>query len=127
MRAAVDTNWLSEILSKKEETLRRTQVASELIIPFVVLAEFRFGVANGTRQKSNLAALERFLALPDVRVAFADDETIEKYVFIALTMRRLGRPIPTSDMWIAAITLQFGGKLFTHDAHFNEVPGLTTL
>ena len=39
-------------------------------------------------------------------------------------LRRLGRPIPTNDMWIAATALQHGLAVFSNDGHFRAVPGL---
>ncbi|MCP4134020.1 MAG: type II toxin-antitoxin system VapC family toxin [bacterium] len=35
-----------------------------------------------------------------------------------------GKPIPTNDIWIAAVAFQHGLKLFTRDKHFKDVPGL---
>ena len=39
-------------------------------------------------------------------------------------LRRIGKPIPENDIWIAAIALQYDLTLITQDEHFREVPGL---
>ncbi|HEV8045487.1 MAG TPA: PIN domain-containing protein [Rubrobacter sp.] len=39
-------------------------------------------------------------------------------------MRRIGRPIPENDIWIAATALQHGLVLVTRDSHFEHVEGL---
>ena len=41
--------------------------------------------------------------------------------------RRPGTPIPTNDLWIAAIAIEHGLSLYTRDAHFRHVPGLACL
>jgi predicted nucleic acid-binding protein len=38
-----------------------------------------------------------------------------------------GTPIPTNDIWIAALAMQHGLPLYTRDAHFSSVAGLVTL
>ena len=39
-------------------------------------------------------------------------------------LKKSGDPIPTNDLWIAALTLQHGTRLFTLDKHFKKVRGL---
>jgi predicted nucleic acid-binding protein len=39
-------------------------------------------------------------------------------------LRKRGRPIPTHDLWIAAIALERELVVFSRDAHFKEVRGL---
>lgn len=42
--------------------------------------------------------------------------------------RRIGRPIDTADVWIAATALLLDAPLVTHNgAHFSGVPGLTVI
>jgi tRNA(fMet)-specific endonuclease VapC len=40
-------------------------------------------------------------------------------------LRRQGMPIPTNDMWIAALVLQHSLVLCARDAHFEALPQLT--
>lgn len=39
-------------------------------------------------------------------------------------LRRAGKPIPESDLWIAATALVYNLPLVSHDSHFREVPDL---
>jgi len=39
-------------------------------------------------------------------------------------MRKQGTPIPTNDMWIAALALQHSLALHTRDKHFVHLPQL---
>jgi predicted nucleic acid-binding protein len=44
-----------------------------------------------------------------------------------LGLRKNGTPIPTNNIWIAAIAFQNGLKLFTRDFHFTKIPGINLL
>jgi hypothetical protein len=37
-------------------------------------------------------------------------------------LREKGTPIPTNDIWIAAMVRETGGKLLTRDSHFECLP-----
>ncbi len=50
-----------------------------------------------------------------------------RYAEVHRALRRAGRPIPTNDLWIAAIAVEHGLVLYTRDAHFAHVPGLACL
>jgi predicted nucleic acid-binding protein len=39
-------------------------------------------------------------------------------------LNKIGRPIPTNDIWIAATALETGSHLITYDKHFNYIDEL---
>jgi len=39
-------------------------------------------------------------------------------------LKKLGRPIPANDAWIAALALQHRLPVMSRDEHFDAVPGL---
>ena len=47
-----------------------------------------------------------------------------KSVEIIATLYKKGKPIPTNDVWIAAMAKQHGFTLITRDKHFNEIEDL---
>ncbi|HET6585577.1 MAG TPA: type II toxin-antitoxin system VapC family toxin, partial [Nannocystaceae bacterium] len=94
---------------------------------FVVIAELRAGFAAGTRAAENERVLTRFRRSPRVTVLYADDETAHHYARTYAYLRRAGTPIPTNDLWIAALALQHGALLFTRDHHFDALPQLGRL
>jgi predicted nucleic acid-binding protein len=87
----------------------------------IVLGELRAGFLHGSRLAENLAELAQFLASPRVDTVAIEDETAERYALIFDSLRRVGGPIPTNDIWIAASALQFGTVLVTTDPHFGRV------
>ena len=68
--------------------------------------------------------LEFFLDSPRVAVHAIDVETADFYATILDNLRAAGTPIPTNDIWIAAVSFQHGYQLLTKDQHFQLVPGL---
>ena len=92
---------------------------------FIVVGELRAGFAVGTQGTRNEAVLRRFLLKPGVFTLYADDQTTQQYANVYRQLRRQGTPIPTNDMWIAALVLQHSLVLLARDAHFDALPQLT--
>ncbi len=59
---------------------------------------------------------------PEVAAVVRESE--ELLFSMAAGLKRLGKPIPSNDIWIAAHTLETGAELVTLDAHFRHVAGL---
>ena len=53
-----------------------------------------------------------------------DAETSLEYGKIWADLAGKGKPIPTNDIWIAALSIQHGLKLITNDKHFAHIEGL---
>jgi predicted nucleic acid-binding protein len=118
----LDTNALSAFVDGDAgvgEVLRRQSRAA---IPVIALGEFRYGIA-GSRHR---AAYETWLAshLAQFDVLAVTEETTVTYAALRVTLKRLGRPIPANDAWIAALALQHRLPILSRDEHFDVVPGL---
>ena len=125
MRLALDTNRYTDLCRGDASVLDTLELADEIWLPFVVVGELRAGFALGSQGPHNEAVLRRFLLKPRVGVLYADDQTTHHYANIFRQLRKQGTPIPTNDMWIAALTLQHSLVLFARDAHFDALPQLT--
>jgi len=78
----------------------------------------------GSQGPRNEAVLRRFLMKPGVSVLYADDQTTHHYAALYRQLRQQGTPIPTNDMWIAALVLQHSLVLCPRDTHFDALPQL---
>jgi tRNA(fMet)-specific endonuclease VapC len=87
-------------------------------MPAVVLGELRTGFLLGARPERNEAELARFLANPVVEVLNVDDEAARIYAEIVVAQRRAGKPVPTNDLWIAALAARAGVPVLTYDGDF---------
>jgi tRNA(fMet)-specific endonuclease VapC len=127
MRILIDTNCYSEIDEGDPETINRVQSATEVWVPLIVLGELYAGFELGSQKEQNEKQLESFLSRPSVGVLLPDHETAHRYGQVFQSLRRQGTPIPTNDVWIAALALQHDLVLDSADKHFTYVPGLMLL
>jgi tRNA(fMet)-specific endonuclease VapC len=124
MRIAIDTNRYVDLCKGVAETVEILETATELIVPFVVLGELRAGFLLGRRQVENERALNRLLLKDGVDVLYPDSQTTHHYASVFRQLRKQGTPIPTNDMWLAALVLQHNLALHARDRHFEHLPQL---
>lgn len=86
----------------------------------IVLGEFRYGIAESRHRAAYEAWLEAQLSRFEVLDVTA--ETTIAYAALRVALRRLGRPIPANDVWIAALALQHRLPVLSRDQHFDVVP-----
>ncbi len=122
MKVAIDTNRYVDLCKGVEQTVTLLEEAEAIVLPFVVVAELRAGFLHGRRPAENERVLRRFLLKPGVRVLYADDQTTHHYASVFRQLRKQGTPIPTNDMWLAAVVLQHNLILHSRDAHFDHLP-----
>ena len=122
MDVIVDTNALSALAENQPALLREFSPDREIGIPVVVLGEFRFGIAQSRRRSEYEKWLNRVLAasIPVV----IDEQTAVTYAEIRVQLKLAGTPIPSNDVWIAALCLQHGSPVLSRDRHFDRVTGI---
>lgn len=118
----LDTNALSAIADGDPALKPILDQAAELAIPVIVVGEYTYGI----RQSRNRSRYEVWLAglVTNCRILTVDVETAERYADIRAELKRIGRPIPSNDLWIAALARQHHLSLLSLDLHFEFVPGL---
>jgi tRNA(fMet)-specific endonuclease VapC len=125
VRLALDTNRYTDLCRGNVPVVETVELADEVWLPFIVLGELRAGFAVGSQGTRNEAVLRRFLLKSGVGVLYADEQTTHHYAVVYRQLRKQGTPIPTNDMWIAALVLQHSLMLFARDTHFDVLPQLT--
>jgi tRNA(fMet)-specific endonuclease VapC len=122
MRLALDTNRYVDLCKGLEPTVGLVATATDVMLPFVVVAELRAGFALGKRSAENERVLRRFLGKPGVSILYADEQTTHHYAAIFRQLRRQGTPIPSNDLWIATLVLQHDLALHHRARHFDHLP-----
>ena len=120
----IDTNAYSGFLRGVPRAVDTLRTAHEIHLPLIVLAELLAGFAAGMRAQKNRDELRFFMTSPRVHLLKPDEKTAHHYADVYAALRRIGAPIPTNDLWIAALARQHRLPLFSFDAHFAAVPGL---
>jgi tRNA(fMet)-specific endonuclease VapC len=118
----VDTNALSAFADGSSLAIAALQAVGEVAVPVIVLGEFRYGIMHSRRHREYETWLERYL--PAFRVLEVTAETALEYAQVRSELRHLGKPIPSNDVWIAALCRQHGLPLLSRDAHFDHVKKL---
>lgn len=122
MRLLLDTNRYRDFCAADPLAKDILQQAERVFVPFIVLAEMKAGFLSGQLARQNESTLTRFLNRPRVRILFPDLETASHYAQVYAQLRYQGTPIPTNDLWIAALAIQHGLILFSRDHHFAHLP-----
>jgi predicted nucleic acid-binding protein len=120
----IDTNIYTHALKGDGEVISILQRAGSIGICTISIGELLGGFKGGRKEKQNREELEEFLDSPRVFAYSVDEDSAEYYAEILDTLRKLGKPIPTNDIWIAAIAFQHGLRLLSKDKHFKHIPGL---
>ena len=121
----LDTNALSAAAENDPPALQAVAEAELIAVPVIVLGEYRMGIAQSRHKDAYEDWLRQWLAA--VAVLDVDEETTRFYASIALELKRAGKPIPTNDLWIAALCRQHALPLLSRDRHFDFVRGLRRL
>jgi len=118
----LDTNALSAIAEGDPEAVSAASGAARWMIPVIVLGEYRFGVA----QSRHRAEYERWLTqLGQASIILnVDSDTSVRYAQIRIELKRAGAPIPSNDIWIAALCRQHAFPILSRDRHFDLISGL---
>ena len=124
MRICLDTNRYTDFARGDHSVREVLEQSDAVMIPTVVLGELRGGFRFGARAAENEADLRRLMAEDGISSLEADDQTSQHYATVYAQLRRQGTPIPTNDIWIAALALQHGLVLYSRDPHFAHVAQL---
>jgi tRNA(fMet)-specific endonuclease VapC len=121
----LDTNALSGLFDGDQDLKKVLAGASKISLPVIVLGEYRFGLLGSRLRKMIEPALDGFQASSDV--LSIDTETVRPYAKLCEQLKRAGTPIPSNDVWIAALAVQHGLPIVTRDQHFDLMPGIRRL
>jgi len=118
----LDTNALSAMADGEKALQPVLQEASEVALPVIVLGEYRYGIG----QSRNRKYYERWLTeyLPTFRILDVEEKTTAAYAAVRTELKKAGTPIPSNDVWIAAMCRQHSLPVLSRDLHFDSVAGL---
>ena len=118
----LDTNALSAAAEDSPGIKKMLASAPQLALPVPVIGEYRYGIAQARRGAAHKQWLENFMG--KCLVLDITDATTHHYAAIRLELKRLGRPIPANDVWIASLCRQHNLPLLSRDRHFDVVSGV---
>jgi tRNA(fMet)-specific endonuclease VapC len=117
----LDTSAYSNFRRGNDEVATLLDRAELVGVPTIALGELRTGFLLGGKRRRNEKELDAFLESPVVEVLPVDPETSRHYSEIVAELRKAGTPVPTNDIWIAAIAARNGTTVLTCDDHFERI------
>lgn len=124
MILVIDTNAYSAFCQGNASVIGYLEKADEVIVPSIVAGELISGFLQGTRWDQNWRNFQEFLKQPGIRLQDPGMSGAEQYGLMVKSLKKAGTPVPTNDVWIAAIALSQGAGVLTRDSHFDHFPGL---
>ncbi|MEE4606023.1 MAG: type II toxin-antitoxin system VapC family toxin [Desulfobacteraceae bacterium] len=126
MKFMLDTNVCIYIIKRKPadllERFKQTDI-SEISISSITLSELFYGVSKSSKPEQNFMALTQFVA--PLEILPFGGEASQYYGDLRAYLERLGTPIGSLDMLIAAHALSLASTLVTNnEKEFNRVPNL---
>ena len=129
IKLMLDTNMCIYIIKQKPKKVInnfKKLSFSEVGISSIVLSRLEYGVVKSTKPTQNRLALTQFLA--PLEMLPYDDIAAFYYGKLHAHLQKMGTPIGSLDMLIAAHTLSVGCSLVTNNAsEFQRVPRLKIL
>jgi predicted nucleic acid-binding protein len=119
----LDTDALSAFAGGDSALVAELGRAPALALPVIVLGEYRFGFVQ-SRWRAQYEEWLVQVVQRGVRILEITAETAACYAEIRSELKRAGQPIPSNDVWIAALCRQHALPLLSRDAHFDAVTGL---
>jgi tRNA(fMet)-specific endonuclease VapC len=118
----LDTTGLSAVAEGEPALEPILRKAAQVAIPVIVLGEYRYGIAQ-SRERNRY---EQWLSesLRKFRILDVDERTTISYAAVRMELKKAGTPIPSNDVWIAALCRQHSLPIVSRDRHFDAVPGL---
>jgi len=121
MKLCLDTSTYSHFKRGSPEAVKVVSAARWVGVPVITLGELRTGFWLGRHLDRNEKELLEFLANPVVEILDIDAITSHYYAELVVELRRAGTPIPTNDLWIAALAIREGAMVVTYDRHFELI------
>lgn len=121
----LDTSVVIDAFRGNDKTYAQIESTSVLYLPAIVVGELHRGLYKSYRPEEGRAKIARLQSISiSVNV---DAQTGEHFAAIDAALSMKGQQIPDNDVWIAALAIQHGLKLFTRDNHFKRIDNIDLL
>jgi tRNA(fMet)-specific endonuclease VapC len=129
MNYLLDTNHWSYLQRNQPAVVAHIQSLpdeAKLYMPVVTQGELLVGVAlaSSEQRKQQLQILYEQVVTRATLILPITSPVTQHYATIFASLQRKGKPIPTNDMWIAAIATTYNLIMVSNDEHFQYVDGL---
>lgn len=119
----IDTCALIDVFKNDQNVLQSIhEWKNPVYISTTILGELYYGALHSNNRDKHLGQIKNILST--ISILKPDKETAFQYASTREALTKQGSMIPANDIWIAAIAIQHGLKLFTKDIHFERIENL---
>lgn len=118
----LDTNAVSAFAEGDRSIREKIAAGPGPYLPVIVIGEYRFGLLAARDRERRLAWLDqlaRYWTVLELTVG-----TSVAYADIRQSLKERATPIPSNDVWIAALARQHNLSVLSADPHFDRIPGI---
>jgi tRNA(fMet)-specific endonuclease VapC len=118
----IDTNIAIAFLAGEQVVIERVLDANATCMSVVTFGELVYGASYSKQLSQNFDRVDhllRWATLLDINQGVA-----AIYGNVKSALRKIGRPIPDNDLWIASTAKRHGLTVASRDGHFSVVPNL---
>ena len=116
MKYLIDTNIAVFCINNDSLIVDKIRNIGKIAISVISVGELLYGVNISRDKDKNIIALRKFLK--NIEIIFIDTQTANQYAVIRATLKKLGKPTPDNDIWIAATAKANNLTIATRDRHF---------
>jgi tRNA(fMet)-specific endonuclease VapC len=122
MNMIVDTNALSAFADRDQNVRECLLSGSGPYLPVIVVGEYRFGLLSSRERDKRLGWLEALIR--EWEILEISEKTAVHYAELRRQLKEAATPIPSNDVWIAALAREHRLPVLTNDPHFDLVNGV---
>jgi tRNA(fMet)-specific endonuclease VapC len=119
----LDTNIVIHLFGRDEAIESRIRSLDSVFLPFIVLGELYYGAYQSQKVVENIAKISGFLK--QVELIFPDADTCNEFGFLKASLKKIGKPIPEHDIWVAALAKQHHLRLASRDRHYSYIKDIS--
>lgn len=121
----LDTNIITAWLKGDLAIAEKIDAAEDVCIPIIVIGELYYGAMYSTQVEKNVNNITSITS--NYNILSINERTTLEYGIIKAELRKIGRPIPENDIWIASIAKCYEFIIVTRDNHFNEIKSIQSI
>ena len=114
-----DTNIIIGFLKNEEKIVKKIQNENQLNISVITVGEMLFGARNSELFEKNINIYKDFFK--QCNIFCITEKTSAIYSEIRYRLKKIGKPIPENDIWIASVSEENNLTLVTRDKHLIDI------
>ena len=122
---AIDTSVAVNILNADKSIISKVFQFYPIYLPIVVVGELLFGAKNSGKSEKNIKKYINFIN--ECLILNTTKTIADNYSEIRHSLKKIGKPIPENDLWIAAICKSYELPLMTMDKHFKYIEDINII